>query len=102
VLSPEAKINLYRIVQEALNNTHKHANAKTVSVVLDNRDDTIALIIEDDGVGFNPKSKKTRSKELGLIGMHERAALIGGSVEIESASKKGTTVYVRVPAADMK
>jgi PAS domain S-box-containing protein len=101
-LSSEAETCLYRIAQEALNNTHKHAKAKKVSVVLDKRDDSIVLIIEDDGVGFNPESKKIRSKGLGLIGMQERAALIGGSVEIESAAKKGTTVYVRILVADMK
>jgi PAS domain S-box-containing protein len=96
-LSPEIEINLYRIVQEALNNTYKHAKARRAEVMLDKRNDLIVLIIEDDGIGFNPKHKKNRSKGLGLIGMQERAALIGGSVEIESAIKKGTTIYVRVP-----
>jgi PAS domain S-box-containing protein len=97
-LASEVEINLYRIVQEALNNTHKHAKANRVGMMLDKRDDLIVLIIEDDGIGFNPKNKKTRSKGLGLIGMQERAALINGTVEIESTLKKGTTIYVRIPA----
>ncbi len=96
-LLPEAETNLYRIAQEALNNTHKHAKAKQVAVVLDKRGDSIVLIIEDDGIGFKPENKRNRSKGLGLMGMQERASLIGGSVEIESAPKKGTTIHVRVP-----
>ncbi|MCA1636902.1 MAG: PAS domain S-box protein [Acidobacteria bacterium] len=101
-LAPEVEINLYRITQEALNNTHKHAQAKSVSVVLERRDDLIVLIIEDDGKGFKPNDKKNRSKGLGLMGMEERAALVGGTFEIESAPKQGTTVFVRVPASFVK
>lgn len=96
-LAPETETNLYRIVQEALNNTHKHAKANRADVTLNKREDSIILIIEDDGIGFNPKNKKIRSKGLGLIGIEERATLIGGRIEIESTPKKGTTVYVRVP-----
>ena len=93
---------LYRIMQEALNNTHKHAKAKSVEVVLERRDNLIVLLIEDNGIGFNPKDKKNPLKGIGLIGMKERAQLIGGTMEIESTPKKGTTVYVRVPAAAVK
>jgi PAS domain S-box-containing protein len=100
--APEIEINLYRIVQEALNNVHKHAKANRAGVILDKRGDSIVLIVEDDGVGFNPENKKTHSKGLGLLGMKERAALIGGTIEIESKSKMGTTIYVRVPLGDMK
>jgi signal transduction histidine kinase len=100
--APETETNLYRIVQEALNNTHKHAKATEASVILDKRGDSIILIIEDDGIGFNPEHKKTRSKGLGLLGMKERATLIGGTVEIESAPKQGTTIYVLVPIVSVK
>ena len=99
-LAPEAETNLYRIAQESLNNVHKHAKAKAVEISLDRRGaETIVLIIEDDGQGFDPQDKMNRSKGIGLIGMRERAALIGGTLEIESAPGKGTTVFVRVPAA---
>jgi two-component system sensor histidine kinase NreB len=98
-LTSEVETNLYRITQEALNNTHKHAEAKSVSVMLEKRDDLIVLIIEDDGKGFKPKDKKNRSKGLGLMGMQERAVLIGGTLEIESAPQQGTTIFVRVPAS---
>jgi PAS domain S-box-containing protein len=93
----EVEINLYRIVQEALNNIHKHAKAKRAELVLDMTGDLIILIINDDGLGFNTQKKRNRAKGLGLIGMHERASLIGGSLEIESAPRKGTTIYVRIP-----
>ncbi len=96
-LLPEVETNLYRITQEALNNTHKHANASRAEVSLEKRDGLVILIIEDDGKGFNVKSKKNRSKGIGLIGMQERAALVGGNVEIESSRGNGTTIFVRVP-----
>lgn len=96
---PEVETNLYRIVQEALNNIAKHAKAKHVEVMFERRDDLLVLVIEDDGKGFSTKNKRLLTKGLGLTGMRERAALIGGSLEIESAPGKGTTLYVRVPAA---
>ncbi|HEY8560145.1 MAG TPA: PAS domain S-box protein [Pyrinomonadaceae bacterium] len=100
--APETETNLYRIVQEALNNTQKHAKAKSVEVMLEKRDDLIVMLIEDDGVGFNAGNKKNSLKGLGLTGMKERAALIGGTLEVESAPGKGTTVFVRVPASSAK
>jgi PAS domain S-box-containing protein len=97
-LAFEIETNLYRIAQEALNNTYKHAKAKNVSVLLEKRGDEVSLIIEDDGVGFNPKDKKNRTRGVGLIGMNERAKICGGSLEIESGRGKGTTIFARVPA----
>jgi two-component system CheB/CheR fusion protein len=94
----EIETNLYRIAQEALNNVQKHARAKTVSVVLEKHGDDVLLIIEDDGVGFNPKDKRNRTKGVGLLGMSERAKICGGSLEIESKRNKGTTIFARVPA----
>jgi two-component system CheB/CheR fusion protein len=94
----EIETNLYRIAQEALNNVFKHAKGKHVSVLLEKRDGAISLIIEDDGVGFNPKNRRNRTRGVGLIGMSERAKICGGKLEIESARGKGTTIFVRVPA----
>ncbi len=101
-LVSEVETNFYRITQEALNNTHKHAKAKHVDVLLEKRDGSVILIIEDDGKGFNVKDKKNRSKGLGLVGMQERAALVGGTLEIESAPGQGTTIFARVPATFVK
>lgn len=100
-LLPETEINLYRIGQEALNNICKHAKANNVSVLLEHLEGEISLIIEDDGIGFEPSKKAVLTGEdrgMGLLGMKERAELIGGAFEIESSIGNGTTVYVRVPA----
>ena len=100
-LLPEIEINLYRISQEALNNTAKHAKASKASVILEHVDGSISLVIEDDGIGFD-RAKKERitsdDRGMGLLGMRERAELLGGTVQIESAPGAGTTVLVRVPA----
>ena len=97
-LLPEIEINLYRIAQEALNNVAKHAQATNVDVLLEKPDNHIVLIVEDNGIGFEPARKANRDKGLGLVGMAERAAIIGGTVEIESAKGKGTTIFASVPA----
>ncbi len=94
--------NLYRIVQEALNNIHKHAGAERVEVMLERRDDFIILTIIDDGKGFRLRNKKTRSKGLGLTGMGERAALIGGTLDIDSSPGRGTKVQLRLPATQKR
>lgn len=99
-LAPEVETNLYRITQEALNNVSKHAKASEVNVLLEPRGSSLVLIIEDDGVGFEPNKHTSEEKNLkgmGLIGMQERAALVGGALEIESAAGKGTTIYAKVP-----
>lgn len=99
-LLPEAETNLYRIAQETLNNICKHARASSVSVFLESHDGFAVLIIEDDGVGFETAEQVSAEEavnEMGLIGMRERAVLIGGTLEIESAKGEGTTVYVRIP-----
>ncbi len=100
-LLPEIEINLYRIGQEALNNIAKHAEATNVSVLLEQRDNNVILIIEDDGIGFEPSKKAALTGDdrgMGLLGMKERAEISGGTIEIESSPGKGTTIYVRAPA----
>ena len=98
-LEGNVETNLYRITQEALNNASKHSGAKNVNIVLETRRNEIVLVIEDDGVGFDIEELKRMprlSGGLGLTGIRERAAIIGGKVEIESSPGKGTTVFVRV------
>jgi PAS domain S-box-containing protein len=102
-LKPEAETNLYRITQEALNNIYKHANASKVNIMLEPRDSgSVVLIIEDNGIGFEPDKQIPIKKGMGLMGMRERAALIGGKLEIESAIGAGTTLYVSVPVKEKK
>jgi PAS domain S-box-containing protein len=86
---------LYRIVQEALTNVLRHAEAQRVSVVLQRFDDRVAAIIEDDGKGFDVES--VPKYRLGILGMRERAALVDGSLEVEAGIGRGTTVIARIP-----
>jgi PAS domain S-box-containing protein len=101
---PEIETNLYRITQEALNNVFKHAKATNASVILERRGDEVILVVEDNGKGFEADARGSNmldshtGRGLGLVGMSERAAIVGGSLEIESSEGSGTTVFVRVPA----
>lgn len=94
-LPSEVETAFYRIVQEALTNIVKHADAKRVSVVLTRRDMSVAAVVEDDGCGFDANA--TREDGLGLTGMRERVGLVGGRLRIESAPGSGTTVRAEVP-----
>jgi signal transduction histidine kinase len=93
---------LYRIAQEALTNVLKHAGAGRVSVIIERRGGQVLGIIEDDGRGFEVESvmRATRAHQrLGLLGMQERVAQVGGTMEIESSPGGGTTLFVRIPLA---
>ena len=98
-LLPEVETHLYRIMQEALNNIIKHAQATNVNVLLEWNKAGVNLIVEDNGKGFIPSDNRNRQAGdgLGLIGMRERALLIGGDVQIESSPGMGTTLFIRVP-----
>ncbi len=95
-LAGEIETTLYRIAQEALNNIAKHARATRVAVLLERRSDFVSLVIEDDGVGFDASGPSSAGQGFGLLGMQERAALIGASLEIESAMGHGTSILVRI------
>jgi PAS domain S-box-containing protein len=97
-LTSEIETTIYRLAQEALNNVAKHARATLVDVVLERRPATLSLIIEDNGVGFDPAGVDGAGRHLGLIGMRERAALLGAEFQIESSPGRGTTVILRTPA----
>ena len=90
---------VYRIVQEALTNVARHSGARHAGVVIERHDRYVAAIIEDDGRGFDPDLLTPPGAEsgLGLLGIRERAGLLGGVVEIESVIGKGTTLFVRFP-----
>ncbi len=86
----------YRIVQEATTNSLRHARATRLEIRIDRRSEWLIVMIRDDGNGFDPEEGRPR-KNLGLQGMHERAALVGGTVQVLSAVGTGTTVLARVP-----
>jgi two-component system, NarL family, sensor kinase len=89
------EVELFRIAQEALTNVRKHAHAHEVEVALRRRGPTLSLSVRDDGVGFLTRS--AYPDRHGLLGMRERAKLLGGRVEIRSVLGNGTRIVVRVP-----
>jgi signal transduction histidine kinase len=95
-LDPAVETALYRIVQESLTNVVKHAAARSVSIVLARKPDTVAIVIEDDGHGFDPE--RASEDGFGLEGMRERAGLLEGKLQIESRAGAGTTIVAEVPA----
>ncbi len=93
-LSPDVEQTIYRIAQEAIENIVNHARAKNFNVQLTSNEQ-ITLTVEDDGIGFDTKSKEP-SGHFGLVGMHERAELAGGELKIESEKGKGTKVVLKI------
>jgi len=101
-LPADIETTLYRVVQESLTNILKHAQAKCVSVILEQRDNNVSLIIEDDGQGFdapNVWDAPLKDRGLGLLGMRERVMLAEGSLNVESTPGVGTTIFVRFALA---
>jgi two-component system sensor histidine kinase UhpB len=97
-LPPQIELVLYRVVQEALTNVAKHANAQEVRVALSRRPEDVVATVIDDGQGFKVEDMMlSRERGLGLFGMQERLALVRGQLVIDSAPDRGTTVNARVP-----
>jgi PAS domain S-box-containing protein len=94
----EAEAALFRIVQEAISNALKHANAKHVTVTLRHAASQLEITVQDDGCGFEPELAQRRDRNsLGLISMHERADLIGAAFDVRSRPGEGTRIVVRLP-----
>ena len=98
-LSKDRELVLYRVAQEALTNVARHAEARTARLVLEQAAGTVALSIEDDGVGFEVEAVLAHPAGLGLSGIRERLALVGGTLRINSAPGQGTHLTATVPAA---
>lgn len=96
VVASNASTALFRIFQETLTNVARHAKATRAEVVLQKQGDRLVLLIHDNGRGFD-QAAPSLSKSLGLLGMRERAAILGGRVNISSAPGKGTTVTAWIP-----
>lgn len=94
LVSNSIKINLYRIIQEALQNINKYANANNIKVELKKEEDNLILIVSDDGVGFNVKTAK---KGIGLQNILFRANECEGIVDIQSKKNNGTIITLTVP-----
>lgn len=99
-LPPESELAFYRIFQEALKNVEKHARARHVTVTLKQRSVFVQLRIKDDGIGFDRNHHAARRKKervLGLLGMRERAAYVGGELTVKSGRRAGTEIEARIP-----
>ena len=93
-LSPALEAEAYRVAQEAMTNAVAHAAPPAVSVLAFRRGDTLTLVVEDDGTGFDPSATVGGA---GILGMRERAAALGGHLDLESTVGHGTTVRLVVP-----
>jgi signal transduction histidine kinase len=99
-LAPEIETAAYRVIQEAVTNVAKHANATLCRVYLQRLPATLLLTVEDNGIGFDTQSSRPGGGPpgLGLISIRERAALVGGAVRLESTPGKGMRLTVELPA----
>ncbi|HEY0151703.1 MAG TPA: ATP-binding protein [Longimicrobium sp.] len=98
----EVETMLYRVTQEGLTNVVKHSRATRVSLVLERRGGNLSVILEDNGVGFELETvlvSPEKSRRLGLRGMRERVARLGGTLEIETSPDAGTCLFIRAPVA---
>lgn len=95
-LTPEVELGIYRLVQESLANVVKHAGASRVDVMVRESAETVQVVVRDDGRGFDESEP---SKGFGLLGMRERATLVGGALSIDSSPGEGTAVHLSLPVA---
>lgn len=101
-LDPSAKLSVYRIIQEAVSNARRHSGVDSARVSLRMEADTIVAEVTDEGCGFDldsPGSKLSGLHGLGLIGMQERAMVIGGRVTMTTVADQGTTVRLEIPVS---
>ena len=96
-LLPQQELAIYRVMQEALQNVHKHANATSVRLEWLREPGRWVMRCHDDGVGFDLVKAARRKRSVGLLSMRERAELIGGSLQVQSAPEQGTTVTLLLP-----
>ena len=96
-LSPMEELAVYRVMQEALQNVHKHAHASAVGLAWSRSNESWVLHVTDDGMGFDLVKAARHKKSVGLLSMRERAELIGGSLQIQSTPGKGTAVTLLLP-----
>jgi len=96
-LPPAVEVGLYRIAQEALQNALRHADAVRILLRLEASDGRVRLTVQDDGRGFAISPEGSTGSRFGLVGMRERARLLGGGFQIESSSRAGTRITAEVP-----
>ena len=100
-LGEAININIYRIIQEAMNNCLKHADASKVNIVIEEKNKNLFLEFSDNGVGFN-KNILSRTKQFGLVGIQERVNSLGGEFELITKKSKGTILKFYIPTDSPK
>ncbi len=96
-LKPEQEVNLYRVVQEIMQNTIKHAKANALLINIIAKDKSIFLQTKDDGIGFNYSEKSLEAKGVGLLSLQSRAQLLGGQLVVHTQPGSGTTFEIEIP-----
>ena len=96
-LTPEWSLNIYRIIQEIVNNAIKHAKASRMVISLKEKENRLELICEDDGVGLDYFRISTESNGLGLRNIKSRVEIMGGTMQVSSPGEKGTQFYISLP-----
>ena len=96
-LNREIALNCYRIIQELIQNSLKHAQATEIMVQITRTDNQVALLVEDDGTGFDPESNQ---KGMGTDNVARRAQFLKGELSVQSAKGQGTSTLVTVPIAE--
>jgi len=96
-LSSSMEAAIYRLLQEALSNVHKHAEASRVSIVLSYMNDKLQISVNDNGKGFKRKPDNDDQAHYGIIGMYERVDLLEGTIDIQSEPYKGTGIKIQIP-----
>ena len=96
-LAKEQEINFYRIIQECTNNILKHSKADSAEVTIERTDDTLHVVIKDDGIGFDTDDVTKRTRGIGLSGVRERVSILHGKIKIASIVGSGTTISIEIP-----
>jgi two-component system, NarL family, sensor kinase len=96
-LTPEREVNLYRVIQEIMQNTIKHARATILDINIIKKDKSIFLQTKDDGIGFNYNEKSLEAKGVGLLSLQSRAQLLGGQLVVHTLPGSGTTFEIEIP-----
>ena len=100
-LGPAVEAAAYRVAQEAMTNAVKHAGPSVLSLLACRRGSTLTLVVDDDGTGFDP-SARVGSRGAGILGMRERAAALGGRLDLETSPGRGTTLRLVVPCEGVR
>jgi signal transduction histidine kinase len=97
-IQPEKAIHIFRIIQEIIQNTLKHAKAKQLKISLSQEDGHLLLLIREDGAGFDVKKAKSTSSGLGMKSLEIRTDIMHGTLAIESSPGQGTNYFIKIPA----